>query len=346
MIRAVAGGGRHELAASRLGWPRQTLSRYHTGHTLPPDDKVTQVATHLHLRGTMQVDLFALLASAREARKARQQGRNITPLVDQYPPTTESAEDDAAGPAPDPVDSPLQQAASQDAPPQTAVGRRRRNRLIVALAAAVVVIAAGVLVWRPWVTAGPVGIRGSYPGMGVLAIPIPVASLSPPLAAVFDHGRTAGAKTIFGYEFRSARDAHLCLTAAGSTPKAAHDGDRVELATCARATNQIWIPEQWEISRTRYTHLVSDRYQSMCLNADNRHGLTKGRRTQLWACYPANNESWSFADWYHVVQPGSHSYPLCLHTDLLCLDADRYSFGEGVQVNIWNQYAAPQQFWS
>jgi hypothetical protein len=30
----------------------------------------------------------------------------------------------------------------------------------------------------------------------------------------------------------------------------------------------------------------------------------------------------------------------------LCLDADKYSYGDGAAVNLWTQYSAAWQFWS
>jgi hypothetical protein len=169
--------------------------------------------------------------------------------------------------------------------------------------------------------------------------------LTPSLAAAFRQGRTAGAATVTGYEFRNAQDDSLCLTAVDTVPSGGENGDRVKIATCALAANQIWIPLQWEVDGTTFTHLVSDQYQSMCLNARNLGGLGNGQRVQLWDCYRANNESWDFGDWYRNVKPGSRSYPLLLHTNRLCLDADRYAFGDGDVVNIWTQYPAANQFW-
>ena len=205
---------------------------------------------------------------------------------------------------------------------------------------------AAVLVWHPGDGAQP-GVRGTYPGEGLKAVAIPVKSLTPSLAAAFRQGRTAGAVTVTGYEFRNAEDDSLCLTAVDTGPTAGKKRDRVEIATCRLTASQIWIPEQWEINGSTFTHLVSDQYQSMCLNARNIGGLGDGRHVQLWDCYyPANNESWDFGDWYRNVKPGVHSYPILLHTDRLCLDADKYDFRDGDGVNIWTQYRAANQFWS
>jgi hypothetical protein len=217
---------------------------------------------------------------------------------------------------------------------------------------AVVVVTAAVLVWHPWggaqagVPGARVDVRGTYPGEGLQAVAIPVKSLPPSLAAAFRQGRTAGALTVMGYEFRNAEDNSLCLTAVNTGPMAGKNHDRVEIAKCGLTANQIWIPEQWEINGTTFTRLVSDEYQSMCLNASNVGGLSNGHRVQLWNCYPANNESWDFGDWYRNVKPGVHSYPICLHTDRLCLDADKFDFRDGDRVNIWTQYPTATQFWS
>ncbi len=237
-------------------------------------------------------------------------------------------------------------------PPGTGAGRTKRNRRppwphLVAAVVLAAAITAALLVWHLRDGTQEASVRGTYPGGGLQAVAIPVKSLTPVLAAAFHQNRTTGAATVTGYEFRNAENDGLCLTATDTGPTAGENHDRVEIAACGLTASQIWIPEQWEINGSTFTHLVSDKYQSMCLNADNLGGLGNGQRAQLWNCYyPANNESWDFGDWYRNVQPGVRSYPVCLHTDRLCLDADKYDFGNGDQVNIWTQYPAANQFWS
>jgi hypothetical protein len=174
-----------------------------------------------------------------------------------------------------------------------------------------------------------------------------MTSLTPGLAAAFRQGRTADAASVTGFEFRNAKDNSFCLTAVDTGSSAGKNGDRVEIDPCKLTANQIWIPEQWGMNGSSFTHLVSDKYQSMCLNADNIGGLNNGHRVQLWNCYSANNESWDFGDWYRNVRPGQRSYPILLPMDRLCLDADKYDFRDGDMVTIWTQYAkATNQFWS
>ena len=220
------------------------------------------------------------------------------------------------------------------------------SHFAVAVAVAVAV-AAGVLVWPSQGGAqAALAVRGSYPGEGLKTVPVPVKSLPPKLAAVFRQGRTAGAATVTGYEFRSAQGKSLCLTAADTGPAAGKDRDPVEVATCRLTANQIWIPEQWDVNGSTFTHLVSVRYPSKCLNAKKINGgMSSGQPVMLWDCYRANNESWDFGDWYRNAKPGHHSYPILLHTDRLCLDVDD-AYGESGAVDIQAQQAAPGQFWS
>ena len=120
----------------------------------------------------------------------------------------------------------------------------------------------------------------------------------------------------------------------------------VVVSTCRGAPNQVWIPLQWEVKGIRFTHLVSDRYQSMCLNANNLGGMSNGHIVQLWDCYPAGNEAWDFGDWHAAVSAGTRSYPLFARNGRLCLDADKYDLRDGTSVRIWTQYPTANQFWS
>ncbi len=236
-------------------------------------------------------------------------------------------------------------------------GRGRVAALLGAGALAGVAAAAVVTLWQPWNQPAQSGgaattsarapvARGTYPGIGVKAVTIPVRSLTPALGGAFRHGNTSGHASVDGYVFRNTRDTGLCLTAVATGPQAGRNGDRVEIAACNGAASQVWIPEQWEVSGTRFTHLVSYRYQSMCLNARNIGGLGNGQRTMLWNCYPASNESWDFGDWLNSAKDRRQAYPIFVDSARLCLDADKYDYGDGARVNIWNQYPATNQFWS
>jgi hypothetical protein len=154
--------------------------------------------------------------------------------------------------------------------------------------------------------------------------------------------------SVDGYVFRNMKNPGLCLTTADAGPTAGQNHDQVDVESCDYAANQVWLPVQWEASGSRFTQLVSVRYQSKCLNAQNIGGLADGHRTQLWNCYQSPNEYWDFGDWYQHVKDGQ-AYPVFVESARFCLDADKYAFGNGgagAQVNIWTQYRAANQFWS
>ena len=188
--------------------------------------------------------------------------------------------------------------------------------------------------------------QGTFPGLALESVQIPVRSLAPALAAEFRQGRTAHAATVAGFEFRNGGAAGLCLTAVNTGAKAGKNRDPVLVSTCAHTPDQIWIPLQWEVKGFRFTHLVNDQYQSMCLNANNIGGMNNGHIVQLWDCYPADNEAWDFGDWHSSVSPGGRSYPLFARSGRLCLDADKFDLRDGTPVRLWTQYATANQFWS
>src|SRR5260370_18831372 len=123
-------------------------------------------------------------------------------------------------------------------------------------AVAVAAVTGGVLVGGPG-DGRQAGVLGVYPGDGLKAVAIPVKSLPPSLAAAFRQGRTAGAATVTGYEFRNAEDDSLCLTAVDTEPTAGKNRHRVEVATCSLTASQVWIPEQREIDGSTFTHPCS-----------------------------------------------------------------------------------------
>jgi hypothetical protein len=225
--------------------------------------------------------------------------------------------------------------------------------------AAVVVVAAvtvGVLVLSPGkspraatstVSAGA-GVQGIYRGHGAKPVSIPMGSLTLSLRAQFHQGKTKIAKAVTGYEFRSALNPLLCLSAVDTGSLAGQRRDPVEIAACKHTANQVWIPVQWDINGQSYTHLVSDKYQTMCLNADKISGTASpGNAIMLWDCYyPAGNEAWTFGAWYKSVAPGRQSYPLCLSNSVHhCIDADRRP-DVAAPVRLWTQQATAGQFWS
>lgn len=265
-------------------------------------------------------------------------------------------------PAPFPAQSPRTPGVCPSAEPP---GRRarprawfrgRRGLAAVLSVTAVAAVAAVVLVLAlpgsspPAKPAAPSqtlsGALGSFPGITMESVRIPVRSLTPALADQFRQGSTAHAATVTGFVFRNHETAGLCLTAPDTGAEAGENRDPIVVSTCRGAPNQVWIPLQWEVKGFRFTHLVSDRYQSMCLNADNLGGLNIGHIVQLWDCYPAGNEAWDFGDWHAAVSAGTRSYPLFARNGRLCLDADKWDLRDGTSVRIWTQYPAANQFWS
>lgn len=320
--------GGQKRVAENLDWTTSTVSRDYTGATLPSEERLRELSNYLSLASDEKAELKIWFRQAREARLARLARQKNDPGSPEQAP-----------PAPHPEPEP-------DPAPQ--VKHPRRCRIIAAAASAVVVVLAAVVVVLVWSPGGSTqaGVQGNWPGLGVKAIPVPVASLTPSLAAAFHQGRTAHAGSVTGFEFRNAQDPSLCLTAADTGPMAGRNRDPVVVATCGLAASQIWIPEQWEINGSAFTHLVSARYSKECLNAQKTNGaMHDGDRTMLWSCYRANNESWDFGDWYQNVKSGRRSYPILMHTAWFCLDASD-TYGQAGDVAIRVQRAASNQFWS
>ena len=374
MIDRVGGDGGQARAAKSLNWTTSTVSRDYKGDTLPTDERLLQLCHALQSPDREVLDLAALLRRARAGRRDRlraSRAESPGPLPGWGPAASAESEPavTVAWPTPGPV-SPSGPASVPGLPHgpggQHAAGRptwfRGRRRLAAVLSvAALSAVVAAVLVFvisgsgappkpatqaKPPSGAQPVA-KGTFPGLALESVRIPVRSLSPALAAEFRQGRTRHAMTVTGFEFRNRGAAGLCLTAVSTGAKAGKNHDPVLVDTCARTPNQIWIPLQWEVNGFQFTHLVNDQYQSMCLNADNRGGgMRVGRIVQLWDCYPAGNEAWDFGDWRTAVSAGGRSYPLFARSGRLCLDADKYDLRDGTPVRVWTQYAAANQFWS
>jgi hypothetical protein len=361
MIDRVGGDGGQARAAKSLNWTTSTVSRDYKGDTLPTDERLLQLCHALQLPDREILDLVALLRRARAGRRDRvraSRAESPAPVSPSGPASVRGRPGDAA---------PLHDAGLPHSPGgQHAAVRptwfRRRRRLaavlsVAALSAAVVAVLFFVIPGsgappkppaqaKPPSDAQPVA-KGTFPGLALESVRILVRSLSPALAAQFRQSRTLHALAVTGFEFRNRGAAGLCLTAVNTGAKAGQNRDPVLVDTCARTPNQIWIPLQWEVDGFRFTHLVNDQYQSMCLNADNRGGSMRvGRIVQLWDCYPAGNEAWDFGDWHTAVSAAGRSYPLFATADRLCLDADKYDLRDGTPVRVWTQYAAANQFWS
>jgi len=345
-------GGR-KVAAHRIGgWTRATVYRdYDPGKPPPTPERLQQLCGFLGLEDAERGELLTLLEGAREARQARRQRLESSRSPGGTRPETGA---DATGSGTAPGD-PLAQGEPVSARPRS---RRRGHgpaRFAAVIVTAVAIVAV-LLWWQPWRSAdAPAGsgdsvARGGYPGLSLKAIAIPVSSLTPALAESLRRGGAASGATVDGYAFRNMKNPSLCLTTADAGPAAGQDRGRVDVEPCDYAPNQVWLPLQWEAGGSRFTKLVSFRYQSKCLNAQYTGGrLADGNRTQLWNCDKTLNEYWDFGDWYRHVRD-MQSYPIFVESARFCLDADKYGFGNGgtgAQVNIWSQYRrGKNQFWS
>lgn len=358
MINRV-GGGSQARAAKHLNWTSSTVSRDYKGDTLPTEDRLFQLSSALQLPHRELLELASLLRRSRAARLGRRR-----------PSHAELSDPPAASPAATNPDYGLAQptgTAKTSGPHHSATppGPRARLRgwfrsrrglaavLLVGVVAAVIGAILGLrLSGSPAPPQSPVSgatassVLGSFPGTNMDVVQIPLRSLTPALAAEFRQGRTAHAAMVTGFVFRNQEMASLCLTVPDTGAEAGHNRDPIVVSTCRGTQNQVWIPLQWEVKGIRFTHLVSDRYQSMCLNANNLGGMSNGHIVELWDCYAAGNEAWDFGDWYTAVGAGTHSYPIFARNGRLCLDADKWDLRDGTSVRIWTQYPTANQFWS
>jgi hypothetical protein len=81
--------------------------------------------------------------------------------------------------------------------------------------------------------AAPVA-KGSFPGLALISVRVPVHSLSPALAAQFRQGQTGHALMVTGFEFRNREAAGLCLTAVNTGATAGKNRDPVLVDACDR----------------------------------------------------------------------------------------------------------------
>jgi hypothetical protein len=366
MIDRIGGDGGQARAAKHLNWTTSTVSRDYKGDTLPTDERLFQLGTALQLPHREMLDLASLLRRARAGRRDRLRTARADPSVSPEPAAS-SGPADPTDPAtskptyflaqPPGIPNPYHSAEPLSRHARLRAWLRGRRSLSALLpAAAVAAGCALVLVLalpgssRPAKPAAhgqtPSGVRGSFPGIRTESVRIPVRSLTPALAAQFRQGRTAHATTVTGFVFRNHEAVGLCLTAPDTGAEAGQNRDPIVVSTCRGTPNQVWIPLQWEINGFRFTHLVSDRYQSKCLNANNVGGLNNGHVVQLWDCYPAGNEAWDFGDWHVAVSAGTRSSPLFARNGRLCLDADKWDLRDGTSVRLWTQYSTANQFWS
>jgi hypothetical protein len=188
------------------------------------------------------------------------------------------------------------------------------------------------------------------PGTGVHAgpeqVPIPVASLITSLAGAFRHGLTSGKGIVTGFQFRVTEDLSFCLSADTAGLRAGLDDDPVVVEHCDLLPSEIWIPEQWEIHGDKFTQLVNDEYQSMCLHSDNPYVPGEGPAVRLQNCYASGGESWDFGDWNQAIYSGGNSVPLFLGSTGLCLDTDVPDLYAGKLVHVRPRYPTADQLWS
>lgn len=333
--------GGQKQAAETMEWSTSTVSRDCQGITLPSSNRLRELSNYLELTADARTELEVLLRRAREAQQARRENGSGLP-------------EEALAPPPK---APSAKLARQRG------GRHPHRRRIIAAAAGVVVAAAAVTVGvfasssgkSPGTTSSTVsvGVQGTYKGQGIKPVPVQVGSLATLLRKQFHQSKTA--KTMTGYEFRNALNPALCLTTADTGPLAGRNTDPVDLASCKLAANQIWIPLDWDINRNSYAHLVSAKYQTMCLDSEKIGDATSpGNPIRLFTChYQTGNEAWDFAHWYQSVALGHQAYPLCLsntvrpNTIRHCIDADKRPGPDvSAPVRLWTQQAAAGQFWS
>lgn len=332
--------GGQARVVNRLGWSKSTVSRDYRGEIPPTDERLRQLSDFVGLSRPEYERLLRLLEQARLARQDRKgQPATMTKPLPVIP---------ASGMVPGgnyrwPSLPPLRLGRGWTDSP----ARRRRAALAGAFMV-VLLVAGAVLMPDLWqgTTGAPVA-QGSVSGIGIKVVGIAKRSLSQKLQSAFGQGRTAGAGTVDGYVLRNMKGPTLCLTAVDTGSTAGQDGDRVEVDPCDGAANQVWIPQQWEVSGTSFTWLVNDRYQDKCLNARERGGLHKGQPTMLWDCYQSSNEYWDFGDWFTSVKKDDKAYPIFVKSDRLCLDAVKGDYRDGDVVQVWTQYATgTNQFWS
>jgi hypothetical protein len=254
---------------------------------------------------------------------------------------------------------------------QMRTGRSRPRYMVAGITGAVMLMAAAVAgiiavvgAWPlrpapagPWTRLAVHALDNGY-RRPLAATTIPAASLQPELAQWLG-ARAAADGSVTGYELRSAypASAPLCLTAVTAGPHAGQDSGGVETSPCTpSAPSQTWIPVQYEASGASYTWLANDKYQSMCLNADDRGGgAHQGSRVQLWSCYPPKkhdytrfNEAWDFGTWLRAMQAGATSYPLFLGAGNYSLDADDKSLQGGLPaapLSTINHYTVSWEYW-
>lgn len=331
--------GGQRRAAKAMYWSKSTVSRDWTGETLPTSNRLWELANRLDLTADARTELETLFQRAREARQARREnGSGAPPQPPVLPPT-----------------------APARAPTQQPRWRRPRRRWIIAAAAGVVVVAtavtAGVFALSPGKSPGTEssagGVQRNFPGQPIKTVSVPVGSLATLQRKQFPQSKIT--KTMTGYEFRNALNPELCLTAGDTGPLAGQNRDPVALAPCKLAANQVWIPLDWDIKHNWYAHLVSAKYQTMCLDSEKNDGATSpGQPIMLYTChYKTGNQAWDILDWYQSVTLRHRSYPLCIsntvrpNTVSHCIDADKPSGPDAsAPIRLWNQQAAAGQFWS
>lgn len=251
---------------------RSTFNDWWTKATVPGDYlPLVQVAELL------DGDRDEWIGRCREARDAyerlRADGRRDTRAASRT--TTQSSST--------PVSS-VDQLESRKVLPDARSGRLPGHRavLIVAIVAACVVAVPLGWWWYRSAHQPQAAAQPPTPAPHQITVRIPTGALPPALSSILGRGGRALPPTVTGFQVANSAD-DLCLSANIDGPTSGQNGDRVQLAGCSTANNEVWIPIQWDVTKDKLTWLVNYRYPTKCLNADNGHGgPADGRRVQLW----------------------------------------------------------------
>lgn len=305
--------------------------------------------------GTLAQDWEPLVLAASQAKTARRSKRETAaePPSDVSSPTGQMrGEQRSRGASAEIPDQPP--ATTTRVAPATPSNPRRRQGIgrwgVVVLTAVVVVAVGGLIAARAFLVHGRAGqaltdsAAVSTSGLRVVAIPVPVKSLTAPLALRLGR-QPGGAGTVIGFKFTNDAD-DLCLNANKRGDSAGHDGDTVHMWDCYDDPVKVWFPVQWDRSKSDRTWLVNQKYQSKCLDAVTIGGAANGRPVQLWECGDSTGEQyWDFGDWYRNVNQKSSPAPLELNTGPYGLDADASKSRNGDPVRIWKLRNTTNQLW-
>jgi transcriptional regulator with XRE-family HTH domain len=247
--------------AERVNVPITTFNGWWSGGTVPAEFRpLAEVAEFLD--GNLQewIDRCRQARAAHEAILAGDRSSKSPAATDEQrtaapSPTTEDATagrsslDANRTETSDAADGITDQPPSP--PAAAAVPRRRpfRRSHIIVLASAIVLIAAAIPLAWSWYHRSPAPTSQPRPdhagsGLAMQIVPIPLTALSPPLAAIVGSRGSTRSGTIAGFVFRNYEDS-LCMSANTTGATAGANRDKIQLAACTSANDEIWIPAQW-----------------------------------------------------------------------------------------------------